>query len=115
MVFITASIQFLILLMKMTHYVSARFLNSVSYFRIVLLKTFSENVAIGKTCGISSTWRKSDNCSAAINGNNRDLDYPGNCIHTGNNDNSPFWWLDLRNKFTISTMIIYGRTNCEML
>ncbi|XP_025108295.1 uncharacterized protein LOC112572698 [Pomacea canaliculata] len=76
----------------------------------VAQNTHMQNVAMGKACGISSTWNPSDTCSAVINGNIRDLNYPGNCIHTASYDNSPFWWVDLGTEFTISTMTIYGRT-----
>ncbi|XP_025108242.1 uncharacterized protein LOC112572666 isoform X2 [Pomacea canaliculata] len=79
-----------------------------------------KNVALDKLCNISSRhvnreYLTSWNCSAAINGNtNTVLNLsitPPNCIHTALNDLSPFWWVDLGQKFAISVITIYGRTN----
>ncbi|XP_025108303.1 uncharacterized protein LOC112572701 [Pomacea canaliculata] len=74
-----------------------------------------QNVAQNKTCGMSSRYKadqeSSGSCSDAINGNTDTIFsvHPPNCIHTEEDDRSPFWWVDLGQRFTINTITIYGR------
>ncbi|XP_025108291.1 multiple epidermal growth factor-like domains protein 10 isoform X2 [Pomacea canaliculata] len=75
--------------------------------------THMQNVAKYKPCEISSLYASSNNCSAAINGNTSTYyQYkPPNCVHTTEDDKSPFWWVDLGEEVTISIIMIYGRGN----
>ncbi|XP_025108226.1 receptor-type tyrosine-protein phosphatase mu-like isoform X5 [Pomacea canaliculata] len=79
----------------------------------VAQNTNMKNVAQNKPCVTSSMYRTSNTCSAALNGNTKTIyEYnPPNCIHTTKDDTSPFWWVDLGEKVTITMITIYGRTN----
>ena len=77
-----------------------------------------DNVAIGRSCNISSRYPDpgfgnqgpfNNNCSAAINGNS-DANYvKGNCIHTAATDSNPHWTVYLGQEYTIHWITIYAR------
>lgn len=82
----------------------------------------SGNEALGKPATMSSAYDnnikklKSGPACLAVNGNfdtefrpiNTHPSNP-NCIHTADNDKSPFWEVDLGQHFDIAIITVYGR------
>ncbi|XP_025108257.1 multiple epidermal growth factor-like domains protein 11 [Pomacea canaliculata] len=96
---------------------------AVCVFTEILLLTTAQvermrNLALNKACDTSSRYNEytkySGNCSAAINGLINTYfqlsSSPPNCIHTSTSDNSPFWWVDLGQNFSVHEVTIYART-----
>ena len=74
---------------------------------------WAENVARGKMCNMSSLWVTSRHANAAVNGNTGGSWGSNNCIHSGDNDQSPWWEVNLGRPYPVYRIIVFARTGCE--
>ena len=67
------------------------------------------NLALGKTAYQSSTYESKGSASHGVDGK-LDTNYntSNGCIHT-NNDNPPWWLVDLGDNYVVSTVIVVNR------
>lgn len=69
----------------------------------------SENVALNKTCSLSSKWDETVKPDNAVNGNT-DGDFNSkNCIHTANSDRDAWWEVDLGRTYPVQSITIWAR------
>ena len=73
----------------------------------------AENVALGKTCRMSSKLQAQNDYAAVNNNTSGIYDNSTNCIHTGRGDKQPWWQVDLGRPYPVYNITIWARTHCE--